>query len=134
MRVKNTYNFSYNINEDKGTVVCIAKVEHFDRKFIEMLSDANLITDKRMIYVGDFYDKVFTGKAVLKDGDVNDLEKAKKIARNKALRQANGVFASTVWYCREIFYNKLMESEELYAGTMNKRNEYAENVYWDTRK
>lgn len=134
MRVKNTYSFVYNINENKGTVYCIAKVEHLDNKFIELLSDANFMTTKKMPYVGDFYSKTFVGRAILKDGDINDIEMAKKIARNKALRQANGVFASIIWECREVFYNKLMKSEELYAGTVYKRKEYAEKVYLNTRK
>ena len=104
MRLKNEYSFEYIINEEKNTVTCLVKVDRFDNRFYEAWTVYRYFTKGE--HESDYSalkfetDYVFNGVARLKDGDTSDINLAKKVARAKALRQANS-------YMSELMYKVL---------------------------
>ena len=123
-RIKNKYVFTYNVSEDGTKVCCMARPVQFDDKLIEARSIYWDLTGKPPQTFQSF-DFVFVGKAELKDGDINDVELAKKIARTKALRQANGVMASIIKEVEDTMFKRVVYLRQIVKGTKNMSTEYA---------
>lgn len=132
-RIKNKYAFTYNVSEDKTKVYCMARPIQFDNKLIEARSIYWNLTGKPPRTFQTF-DLVFVGKAEFKDGDTNDIETAKKIAKAKALRQANGVMASIIKEVETALLSKANYLTNVNLGTKRKSMEYAERVCELTKK
>lgn len=121
-RVKNYYEFEYKISEDQRCVTCTAKVKEYDEKFVKAVNLCNVVSGK---YPKSYYfDDVFTGIAHFKDGDENDLQFAAKIARAKALRQANRVMAQIMYECEQALIQKARFFNSVKIGTICEGEKY----------
>lgn len=131
-RIKNEYTFTWNIGNDEKTIVCIATPARYDDKFIEAINSYRRMTGRfPQSYKNDF---AFTGKAILKDNDLHDLELAQKIARAKALRQANGIMAKIMKEVADCFYKGYAIYADISFGTKEESLRQDEKiVYWTNK-
>lgn len=104
MRIKNEYEFTWNVANEEKTIVCIATPTRLDGKLVDAIYNCHKLTGKfPKSYKNDF---AFIGKANLKDGDVHNLQLAQNIARAKALRKANKEMAKIMKEAADVFYKK----------------------------
>lgn len=87
MRVKFSSKVEYHVSDTK--VVCIAKPESRVQSYLIYLNDTIMDKDKRESLWNEIVSSptYFKGIARLKNGDTNDIQQAKTIARKKAMRQ-----------------------------------------------
>lgn len=87
MRVKFSSKVEYHVSDDR--VVCIAKPELRVKSYLIRMNNTIMDVDKRHALWNEIMDcpTYFKGIARLKNGDTNDIQQAKTIARKKAMRQ-----------------------------------------------
>jgi hypothetical protein len=138
-RIKNPYTFEYFVNEEKGTVTCNAIVAtgDVDNELYIMIRNYRLITGRDYVKGYREYTKsitqthtplVFTGVARLKTNDVNDIDFAKKIARAKALRQANKIISDIIDVCADMLFAENQRLMTYSIGTSLKAEEYDREI------
>lgn len=86
MRIHNRYGAEYIIN-DSAVVVNLFVITYDKRLMLYQMAYNDLTDAKPTLYKRDF-----KGVAKLKEGDVSDTELAKRIAYQKAIRQADSYF------------------------------------------
>ena len=90
-RFKNHFDVTYQVNKDNTAVTAIVKSRRPDVRLVALIDAENALDGK---WNREFLRQSFVGVARLKDGDTCDIEKAKAIARAKALRKANKMVAN----------------------------------------
>lgn len=131
MKIKTLYSVKYIVNEDKTAVTAVATVERFDKVFYKYNYIISQLTD----YKSYELDKVkFVGVARFKNGDINNIEEAKKIARWKALRQGNSFFKRLAFDWVDVLRTTETELFEKGCAAINKCNEYDRKIIKATRK
>lgn len=135
-RIKNPYTFEYFVNAEKGTVTCnaIVAIRDMDNKFYVIIKKYRLITRRDYVKGYRKYTEnvctplVFTGVARLKTNDINDIDFAKKIARAKALRQANKIISNIIETCADAFFAENQRIMTYSIGTSLKAEEYDREI------
>ena len=134
-RIKNAYKFEYFINEKGDAVTCKIALEWFDldTKLKETINHVRKITNRTKIAGYDLYATMenpmkIIGTARLKDGDISDIEFAKKIARAKALRKANKIMANIVEECSDILRDESYRLLAYAAGTSYRAELYDREI------
>ncbi len=123
MKLKNLYNVEYIYNIDAGTVTAVARVERFDKNFLRFRDYYSYITGN--------YSKsktVFSGVARLKAGDENNLKLAKRIARCKALRQANRYYGNLITKMVRAFNCLTLKVTDIGISTFRKAADYNNEI------
>ena len=121
-RVKNYYEFKYEISEDQRCVTCTAKVKEYDNKFMNAVMSCYGVAGK---YPKSYYfDDIFTGVAHFKNGDESDLKFAAQIARAKALRKANRIMAQVMYECEQALIQKARFFNSVKLGTICEGEKY----------
>lgn len=123
MKIKNLYNVEYIYNIDAGTVTAVARVERFDKNFLRFRNYYSYITGN--------YSKsktVFSGVARLKAGDENNPELAKRIARCKALRQANNYYGNLLFKMTDGISHLMLDMSRMGIGTLCRAMSYDEEI------
>lgn len=121
-RVKNYYEFKYEISEDQRCVTCSARVKEYDSKFMDAIMICYGATGKypKSYYFADY----FTGVAHFKEGDESDLKFAAQIARAKALRKANRITAQVMYECEQALIQKARFFNSIKLGTICEGEKY----------
>ena len=131
MKIKTLYSVKYTVNEDKTAVTAVATVERFDKVFYKY----NYIISQLTGYKSYELDKVkFVGVARFKNGDINNIEEAKKIARWKALRQGNSFFKRLAFDWVDVLRTAETELSEKGFAAIHKCNEYDWKIIKAIRK
>ena len=126
MRIKNGYRTEYKFNKEKNAVTSILTLNLFDSKF------------RKILYI---YDKIkpnnqitkklktsFIGVARLKENDNSNLEVGMRIAKCKALRQANRYYGKLVLKMREEILNFTNEMRTIGLETLAKGYSYETEI------
>lgn len=137
MRVKNSYEFHYEVNEDQNMVVCCAKLTRMDKKVKDAVAAARYLSfnlSGNMTIIPSWKDNfTFKGICKLKDGDENDLDFAMKIARAKAMRQANAIMVQLLREVETVIEKYHDYNCRLQFGTAIKQREYNRKICRMTR-
>lgn len=112
-RFKNKYVITYKISEDNSKVIALAKVVDYDKRYLSYLSAWKSLTGRQIpnFMTEETKNGTFIGIATYKDNDINDTEKAKKIAKKKALRTAYYMYGNLL---KEIANDFLRFSSDVY--------------------
>lgn len=132
-RIKNPYTFEYFVNAEKGTVTCVITGD-IDDELYTTIRNYRLITVRNYVkgyrkYTENMHTPwVFTGVARLKTNDVNDIDFAKKMARAKALRQANKIISNIIETCADAFFAEYQRLMNYSIGTSLKAEGYDREI------
>lgn len=121
MELKNTYKVSYVYGN--GAITAIAKLEYLDSKYRKCAFAVWALTEK-----GDECRETFSGTARLKKNDKVDFKTAKRIARCKALRQANRYFANKLDYFSQLIMEKVCMATGLKNSAVRKSISYENEI------
>ena len=123
MRLRNQYDITYMVNEKAKTVTAVVEPIRFDKKLYDLCGVYGTATGK--------YSPIpdhFVGVARFKDGDSYDVEMGKKIARAKALRQANKIMGNYMNDMLIAIQQYTSEMTDLAYGTRVKAAEYNDDI------
>lgn len=133
MRIKNNYNVTYTMSKTDDTITAVTAlvtVENFDTvlTMISGMAEYARAINESNVVIPSPSSRLFVGVARLKEGDVNDVEKAKDIARAKAFRKANKEMKNLVIKYREEINKGVKTIDDLINGTLDKVDEYQSDI------
>lgn len=129
MQIKNGYRVEYLYNTKSNTVTALATITSLDKNFCEFKKWCDYITKSYQAHK-----TVFSGVARLKSGDENNLAVAKRIARCKALRQANRYYGNLIFKMQDILREKLVLMATVGNNAILKTEKYNQEIMQLTKK
>lgn len=126
-RFKNHFDVTYQVNKDNTAVTAIVKFHNSgsDSRLRDLINAENSLNGQWRM---NFFHQNFVGVARLKDGDTCDVEKAKAIARAKALRKANKMVANFAAEVVDSIIAAANDYGQIAAGTYMKAIQYQRDI------